>query len=216
MIRRPLLLVILLGVVLARPAHAQTAPASPSALSLQRANFAWDKTLLRASFSYQNVFTPALVQKLSNGLATDIVLRAYVWKEGDSNPTALAAKTCHVVYDLWDEVFRIEIHDPAGRRTVAAVNTAGVMRQCAEARDLPIVDRALLEAGKTYFLAVIAEIDPVSPQMLAQMRAWVSKPAGSTGITSGNALFGSFVGLFVRSIGTSAATLQFRTQTWVP
>jgi hypothetical protein len=48
--------------------------------------------------------------------------------------------------------------------------------------------------------------------MLEQMRRWVSRPAGSTGIGPGDALFGSFVGLFVRQIGTSDRTLRFRSQ----
>jgi hypothetical protein len=39
---------------------------------------------------------------------------------------------------------------------------------------------------------------------------------GSTAIAPGNALFGAFVGLFVKSIGTSDRTLQFRTQTVTP
>jgi hypothetical protein len=60
------------------------------------------------------------------------------------------------------------------------------------------------------------EVNPVSPQMLAQMRQWVSRPAGSTGIGPGDALFGSFVGLFVRQIGNADRTLRFRTQGITP
>jgi hypothetical protein len=52
--------------------------------------------------------------------------------------------------------------------------------------------------------------------MVEQMRRWVSRPAGSTGIGPGDALFGSFVGLFVRQIGTADRTLRFRTQAITP
>jgi hypothetical protein len=52
--------------------------------------------------------------------------------------------------------------------------------------------------------------------MLEQMRRWVMRPTGSTGIAPSDALFGSFVGLFVRQIGTSDRTLRFRTQVIVP
>jgi hypothetical protein len=48
------------------------------------------------------------------------------------------------------------------------------------------------------------------------MRKWVTRPAGSTGIGPGDALFGSFVGLFVKGIGKADRTLQFRTQTIPP
>jgi hypothetical protein len=63
---------------------------------------------------------------------------------------------------------------------------------------------------------VIVEVNPVNAQMVEQMRRWVSRPAGSTGIGPGDALFGSFVGLFVRQIGTADRTLRFRTQAITP
>ena len=52
--------------------------------------------------------------------------------------------------------------------------------------------------------------------MLEQMRKWVSRPAGSTGIGPTDALFGSFVGLFVKQMGTADRTLRFRTQSVTP
>jgi len=48
------------------------------------------------------------------------------------------------------------------------------------------------------------------------MRRWMSRPAGSTGIAPTNALFGSFVQLFVRQVAASDGTLTFRTQAIVP
>jgi hypothetical protein len=52
--------------------------------------------------------------------------------------------------------------------------------------------------------------------MLDQMRRWISRPTGATTIGPGDALFGSFVGLFVRQLGASDRTLRFRTQSLVP
>jgi hypothetical protein len=51
----------------------------------------------------------------------------------------------------------------------------------------------------------------VSQELLAQLQKWVERPMGSTAIAPGNALFGAFVGLFVRNIGASDRTIQFRT-----
>ena len=193
-------------------------PPAPAALPEQRANFAWDKSLLRASFSFRNVIAaPApLATKLTDGLPHTIAMRAYVWRDGDSTPTDLVARSCRIVYDLWDEVYRIEITDRTGQRNTAAINADGVGRVCAEARDMPVIDRAALVTGQKYFLAVIVDVDPVNPAMLAQLRAWVSHPTSSTTVSQGSAIFGSFASLFVRSIGTSLQTLQFRTQVFVP
>jgi hypothetical protein len=191
-------------------------PTNPAQLPNRQANYAWDKSLLRASFSFRDVMDKTLTDKLSSGLPNVIALRAYVFRDGETNPVALTVRTCRVVYDLWDEVYRLKVSGPGVDRDTAVINVEGVLRQCADARDLPVVDRPLLSAGRAHFLAVIVDVNPVSPQMLAQMRQWVARPTGSTGIGPGDALFGSFVGLFVRQIGTSDKSLLFRTQAFTP
>jgi hypothetical protein len=214
---------VMLGALAARPglAHADDEPKQES-LPRRQANFTWDKdpkggqTLLRASFSFRDVIDKPMAEKLASGLPTVIATRAYLLREGEPNPVALAVRTCRVVYDLWDEVYRLKISSPGGERDAAALNLEGVLRQCADARDLPVADRALVVPGKPHFLGVIVEVNPVSPQMVTQMRQWVSRPAGSTGIGPGDALFGSFVGLFVRQLGNADRTLRFRTQTVTP
>lgn len=197
-------------------------PPKQEELPRRQANFAWDKnektgqTILKVSVSYRDVIDKKMADKLPSGLPTVITMRAYVLREGEANPVALAVRTCRVVYDLWYEVYRLKISTPGGERDSAALNVEGVLRQCAEARDLPVADKSLLASGKPHFLGVIVEVNPVSPQMLAQMRQWVSRPAGSTGIGPGDALFGSFIGLFVRQLGNADRTLRFRTQSITP
>jgi hypothetical protein len=192
------------------PAPAQ--PAIPAALPQRQANYAWDGDLLRASFSYRDVLgDAALVKKLSSGLPMVIALRAYVYRVGDVEPVALQTRVCRVAYDLWDEVYRVHLSEPERERDQAAV-LDGVFRICTEARDFPIVRRGLLSAGgASYFLAVLVDVNPVSPEMVEQIRRWMSRPTGSTTIGPSDALFGNFVQLFARQIATSDASLQFRT-----
>lgn len=219
---RVLALLVLLAVVTPEATAYADDPPKQEALPQRQANFVWDKnektgqTLLKANFSYRDVIDKTISDKLSSGLPTVIAMRAYVLREGDANPVALAVRTCRVSYDLWDEVYRLKISSAGGERDTAALNLEGVLRQCAQAVDLPVADKSLLTASKSHFLGVIVEVNPISPQMLAQMKQWVSRPAGSTGIGPGDALFGSFVGLFVRQIGTADKTLRFRTQSFVP
>jgi hypothetical protein len=191
-------------------------PAHPAALLARQANYAWDSDLLRASFSYRDVLgDPGLVKKLSSGLPMVIAMRAYVYRQGEDVPVALATRVCRVVYDLWDEVYRVHVSEPEHERDQAAV-LDGVLRLCTEARDLAVVRRALLAPGQACFLGVVVDVNPVSPEMVEQMRRWMSRPTGSTGIAPGDSLFGSFVQLFVRQIATSDKTLTFRTQNLVP
>jgi hypothetical protein len=196
-------------------------PPKQEELPRRGANFAWNKTeksgtFLNASFSFRDVIDKAMAEKLASGLPTVIAMRAYVLREGEANPVALAVRTCRVTFDLWEEVYRLKVSGPGGEKDTAALNLDGVLRQCADARDLPVAERSLLTTGKPHFLGVIVEVNPVSPQMLEQMRKWVSRPAGSTGIGPTDALFGSFVGLFVKQMGTADRTLRFRTQSVTP
>ncbi len=200
----------------AQPASQSQQPIHPAALPPRQANYAWDRDLLRASFSYRDVLAdPDLMKKLSSGLPTVIAMRAYVYREGADTPVALAPRVCRVVYDLWDEVYRVHISEPERERDQAAV-LDGVLRLCTDARDLPVVRRGLLAAGAEYFLGVVVDVNPVSQEMIDQMKRWMSRPTGSTGIGPTDALFGNFVQLFVKQIATSDKTLTFRTQSVVP
>jgi hypothetical protein len=198
-------------------------PAHPAALPPRRANYSWDVDLLRGSFSYRDVLDSDadLVKKLSSGLSMVIAMRAYVYQEGQDTPVALATRVCRVVYDIWDEVYRIHVSEPSPPPPTPperdqAVFLDGVFRICTEAKDLAVVKRGLLTAGGSYFLGVVVDVNPVSPQMVQQMQQWMTRPSGSTGIGPADALFGSFVQLFARQIPTSDRTLKFRTQSVVP
>jgi hypothetical protein len=200
-----------LGARAQQPAQSQQ-PAHPAALPQRRASYAWDNDLLRASFSYRDVLDPVLMKKLSSGLPMVIAMRAYVYREGQDIPIALTTRLCRVVYDLWDEVFRVHVSEPERGERDQAVLLDSALRLCTEAHDLPVGRRGLLAAGQAYFLGVVVDVNPVSADVVEQMRRWMSRPTGSTEIGPADALFGNFVQLFVRQIATSDKTLPFRTQ----
>jgi hypothetical protein len=214
--RRWRVFALMLALLTPLRADAQQQPQHPAMLSRRDANYAWDKDLLLASFSYRDVLSdPLLMSKLSSGLPMEIVMRAYVFREGQDAPIALALKRCRVVYDLWDEIYRVHL-EPSADKGDKTLLFNGVLRLCTEAQDLPVAQRALLTAGQQYFLGVVVDVNPVSPELVEQMRRWMARPTGSTGIAPSDALFGSFVQLFVRQIATSDKTLTFRTGTVVP
>lgn len=209
-------LVAALAIVAVAPLAARAQqPDHPGGLARRQANYAWDRDLLRASFSYRDVLSAALIKKLSSGLPMVIAMRAYVFREGSDTPVALAPRVCRVVYDLWDEVYRVHVSEPERERDQAVV-LDGVLRLCVDARDLPVVRRGSLVSEQPYFLGVVVDVNPVSPAMIEQMRRWMSRPTGSTSILPTDALFGNFVQLFVHQIATSDRTLTFRTQDVVP
>jgi hypothetical protein len=140
-------------------------------------------------------------------------MRAYVFRESGGAALAAAIKTCRVIFDLWDEVYRIEISQTGVSDLVTASPTLeGVLRRCTEADRLAVPGRTVLPAGTSYYLAGAVEVNPVSPDMLERIKRWVSRPTGTSSTAPGDALFGSFVGLFVARIGVADRQLAFRTQ----
>jgi hypothetical protein len=171
---------------------------------------------VKLSVSYRDVVDAEIAKKLQSGLPTVITMRGYVFREPGGDPIALTAKSCKVVFDLWDEVFRIQLIQPGGTESAIAVNVEGVIRNCAETRRMTLVERALLKDGSRYFVAALIEVNPVSQETLDRIKRWVTRPSGSAAIGPGDSLFGSFVGLFVARINDADRKLAFRTQAFSP
>jgi hypothetical protein len=187
---------------------------SQEAVATRQAQLSFDdKQTLRMSIAYRDVVDGEAASKLTGGLPTTIVMRAYVFRESGGAALAATFKVCRVIFDLWDEIYRIEITQTDTRDLVTASPTLeGVLRRCAETDRLPVAARALLLPPSKYYVAGIVEINPVSPDMLERIKRWVSRPSGTSTLNPGDALFGSFVGLFVARIGSAERQLTFRTQ----
>lgn len=189
---------------------------SPAQLPQRTATVALEKKAVVMTVSYRDAVDAAISKKLLSGLPTTIAMRGYVFKETGGDPIALAAKSCKIVYDLWDEVFRITITQAGGQTTTVAVNVEGVLRNCAEAKKMPVMERSSMKDATKYFVALLVEVNPVSADMLDRIKRWVTRPNGSTSLSSSDSLFGSFVGLFVTRVQSADKRLQFRTQAFLP
>lgn len=191
------------------------AEAPLSEVSRRRATFSWEKAAasLRVSVSYRDIVDATVQKQLTSGLPTTIVMRGWVFRESGGEALALTAQTCRVLYDLWDEVFQLTISVPGkSDKPDVALNLEGVMRKCAEARQLPLSTTEGEYPKEPLYFAAIVEVNPVSPEMMAQVKRWVSRPTGANPTSLGGTMFGSFVGLFVTRIDSAQATLRFRTQ----
>jgi hypothetical protein len=194
----------------------EEAPKTPAALPARTAQVALEGRTVKLTVSFRDVVDADIAKKLQSGLPTVLTMRGYVFREAGGDPIALTAKSCRIVYDLWDEVFRIELTQPGGSSSAVAVNVEGVLRNCGEVKKMPLVDGGLLSASVRYFVAVLVEVNPVSAEMLDRIKKWVTRPSGSTAIGPGDSLFGSFVGLFVAKVGDADRKLSFRTQAFLP
>ncbi len=204
-----------LGVLLA-PLSAAAALPDFDAMGARKVTFTWDRALLRASFAFRDMLDGKVVDKVSSGLPWTIVMRAFLFREGQTSPVVLVGQTCRITFDLWDEVYRTEVLTASGAKKQVAQTVESALSICTELRGLGIAHHRFVDGRFRHRLAVVAEVNPISPEMIEQLKRWVSRPAASAQLRPGDALFGSFAGLFMRELGKSDQTVVFRSEARVP
>jgi hypothetical protein len=192
-------------------AQAKPPPANPAELARRPAVFERQEDWVVMTTSWREVVDPKIRGQLGSGLPTVIAMRAYLFAGANEKPEALSVKTCRVVYDLWDEVFRIELRQGGQRKDTVVVNVEGVLRRCGEANRLPVVPTRELRPAERYFVGLLVEVNPISQEMLERIKRWVALPKGAGAVGPGDSLFGSFVGLFVTQVPSADRRLVFRT-----
>ena len=202
------------AVVLAAALIAAHALAS---LPIRKSAFSWDKNgTLTATFSFRDAIDYAPVKKkLTDGLKVVVVMRGYAYPTAGGDPVALTAHTCRVAYDLWEEVYKVIVDD---KKTHYVPNKKGVYRYCTDMVDHPIFDRPTLKNNPSaYYLAVKVEVNPISDDALKKIQQWVTRPSGASGgIGPGDALFASFVGVFMKKVATADHVVDFQTDAFPP
>lgn len=144
------------------------------------------------------LFDQAAYRKLEkNPLATVIVVRLYVYRKNRDKPVAYRLLTVRVVYDLWEEEYSVRIDGPLGRQNTRFDRLDQAFKQMTEFENLPISDLADVPIGPHHYMAMVAELNPVSDETLAELRRWLSQPAGSASLSRSTSFFGSFVSIFV-------------------
>ncbi len=202
----PLALALAL-VAFATPARAEeTAP--PSKWARRAVVAAAGEKAVKVSVALRDLLASPAAEKLGNGLLHTLTVRVALHDESDGRLVAASARSCRVRFDLWDEVYRVQVEAPGDARNLAFLAVDGVARQCAELKEFPLPIRAPLATGRSYFVSIRADVNPADPEMIEHLRRWVT--GASPARTGGDALFGSVLGLFVRDFAKSERTLLFR------
>jgi hypothetical protein len=172
----------------------------------------WEDDAPRVSFSARDLANQSVRDKLQSGLPQTITMRIYAYRDGRSEPVAVVPRSCRVVYDLWEEVFRVQLQTEAADRTLTARSLDDVLDHCLVVRRVTVGPGALFQRARArdVYFAVLVEFNPLSPDTVQRIRRWLARPGGRV---EGDAFFGSFVSLFVnRRIGDAERTVRFRSQ----
>jgi hypothetical protein len=183
------------ALVLAWAAGARAADAPPR----RTTGLALTPTHLVASVGLQDLFAPEDRERLKSGFATRVLLRVAVQEEGASEPLAIAFQRTEIVYDIWDERFRLRVTRGAGPDVHFEARTPDeAIARAAAFWSFPVAERARLRPGVTYVVAFRGDLNPISEELMADVRRWIAQPArGQRRVGAGDSFFGSFVSIFV-------------------
>lgn len=199
------LALLLLGLFWALPAAAQPPQ--------RTAGIAFDGGAL-IDLSVEDFATARVRRRLESGLSQTLEVRAYAYRSSGGPPLAIAVRSCRVVFDLWEEVFRVSIATETSEVSVVVGSLDEVVDRCLVLEDLRIGDAERLRpaAGEEIYLALAVQLNPLTPDTVHRIRRWLARPGGAA--DPSDTFFGSFVSLFVnRSVGEAEAHLELRTQT---
>ena len=193
--RRAAATMVLASALMAAPATARAADPAP----LREVGFATIQGRLTVSVGLQDLFGEAERQRLKSGFATRVLVRVALEEAATGEPVAVAVQRAEIVYDIWDEKFGVRTSDGLGVERRAVAPTADeAIRRAAVLVDLPVIDAARLHPGAVYLLAVRGDLNPISEDLLIEVRRWLVQPArGQRRLGAGDSFFGSFVSIFV-------------------
>lgn len=207
---------IFLALTLLGSALSPVVRAQQTSVFNRRLGVIWRDGTPHLSFSARDIVNPALVKKLLSGLPQTLLMRVYAYPENSRAPAAVSAVSCRVAYDLWEQVFRVQLQTDLSDRAVIARSLNEVHELCLVMRDHAVGRRDNYSriVGRSIYFAVSVEQNPISRGTIERIRRWLSRP--NSNAMGGDAFFGSFVSLFVnRQIGAAERLLQFRSPTHV-
>lgn len=152
---------------------------------------------LGVSVSIQDLFGPRDVERLRSGFVVRVVVRVEVLQDKVLQPVARQDRRSEILFDLWDERFKVRVIDRHGptERQVASANEA--IEAATVLQRFEVAELARLKQGVRYRLRVRADLNPLSEDLVADVRKWVIKTPGQGKTGTGDSVFGSFVSFFV-------------------
>ena len=175
---------------------------------------------LLLSVGLQDLFGSTERQHLTSGFSSRILIRIALQDASSEarEPVALGIQRAEIVYDIWDEKFSVRVTRGLGSELRAlAPNADEAIWRATVLSQFPIADLARLRPGGRYVVLVRGDLNPISEDLLADVRRWLVQPSrGQRRLSAGDSFFGSFVSIFVNPrIEDSERQVRFVSQPFV-
>lgn len=179
----------------------------------KRFHFEERKGTLTITGGFRELFDHKLRERLRSGFATTVVMRVYLYQSGGGKALAVSARTLRAVYDLWEQRYLLRIEEPGHSVNRRFRSQRAIVDRLTSFWRFPLRGIAGIKKGKTYFVATIVEVNPMRPEVLAEIRRWLRRPATRPRQIGGQSIFGSFVSIFVNNkIRRAQKTFKVRSQ----
>ena len=177
---------------------------------LQRMRFIERTTSLTVTTKINKLFDTSAYDVLKSGFVTTIVVQTWVYPRSSNDPIAWTRDRRTAVYDPWDEVYTVRLCEKCKPQKVKFQSEA--FKLLTEINDLPVAQLADIPYQDIYYLALRADLNPVSAETLTEVRRWLSQTTGD-GSDRGGVFFGSFVSAFVNpKLANADRVLRIRSQ----
>ncbi|HEX8106481.1 MAG TPA: DUF4390 domain-containing protein [Kofleriaceae bacterium] len=158
------------------------------------------------------LFDASNYEALGSGIESTVVIRIQISPQDSDDPVAEQLIRRSVVYDVWDEVYRLQLDERGGQKKFQVKYRAEALKWLTTIEDVPVAQLAVLPLEKVFVLKMVVELNPVSRETLAEVRRWLSQGTGG-GLDRGGAFFGSFVSVFYNpKIADADRVLRIRSQ----
>lgn len=204
-------LAVAIAVAIAAPTRALADDDDEDPVEAQRMRFAERGDSLIVTADLTRIFDSEAYEALDNGFPSTVVIRMWVYREGGA-PVAAQLLSRRVVYDVWDEVYDVRLDGPGGRISKKVKFRAEALKLLTNLDGVPIARKSVIPYQDHFVLAIEAELNPISPETMAEVRRWLVQGTGS-GLDRGGSLFGSFVSVFVNpQFGAADRVLRVQSQ----
>jgi hypothetical protein len=159
------------------------------------------------------LFDAGAYESLRTEPTCTVAIRIQITPLDSNTPVAEQLLVREAVFDMWDETYTLRLDQPGGSKLIKKVKAhAEVLKWLTAIDDVPVAPLSALPIDRVFVLKMIVQLNPVSGELLAEVRRSLSQGTGG-GLDRGGAAFGSFVALFLNpKIADADRVLRIRSQ----
>ena len=184
--------VLLLLVIALHASGARADERPPRLVGLHRRD-GW----LSCSVGLQDLIWPSDDERLRSGFVSRVVIRVELFRDGERQPAAIADRAASILYDLWDERFKVRVVDRDGMREYTAASTQEAVLLATVLFRFAVAEMGRLQPGAIYRLRFRADLNPLSEDLVQEVRRWLVRAPGQGRAGASDSVFGSVVSVFV-------------------